>query len=44
MATDLEEIPLGLASDRYGSRWEPGKHAVGTVGPDADRSAGGAQK
>jgi uncharacterized peroxidase-related enzyme len=41
MATDLEEIPLGLASDRYGSRWEPGKHAAGRVGRDADRSAGG---
>jgi uncharacterized peroxidase-related enzyme len=42
MATDLEEIPLDFASDRYGSRWEPGKHA--SVGRDADRSARDAQK
>jgi len=26
MATDLEEIPLAFATDRYGERWEPGKH------------------
>ncbi len=27
MATDLEEIPLDLASRAYADRWEPGKHA-----------------
>lgn len=26
MATDLEEIPLSFATDRYGERWEAGKH------------------
>jgi uncharacterized peroxidase-related enzyme len=26
VATDLEEIPFSFASDRYGDRWEPGKH------------------
>jgi uncharacterized peroxidase-related enzyme len=26
MATDLEEVPASFAADRYGSRWEPGKH------------------
>jgi uncharacterized peroxidase-related enzyme len=26
MATDLEEIPFMFAEDRYGERWEPGKH------------------
>jgi uncharacterized peroxidase-related enzyme len=30
MATDLEVTPLGFATDRYGDRWEPGKHAPGT--------------
>ena len=29
MATELESEPLGFASDRYGSRWEPGKHVTG---------------
>jgi uncharacterized peroxidase-related enzyme len=28
MATELEPEPLGFASARYGSRWEPGKHVV----------------
>ena len=28
MATDLEETPLGFASQRYDARWEPGKHAA----------------
>jgi len=28
MATDLEEIPAAFAADRYGPRWEPGKHAA----------------
>jgi uncharacterized peroxidase-related enzyme len=27
MGTDLEEIPLGLATRTYGDRWDPGKHA-----------------
>src|SRR5215207_3738623 len=27
MATDLEPEPLGFAAERYGDRWEPGKHA-----------------
>ncbi len=27
MATDLEEVPLDLASRAYGDRWDPGKHA-----------------
>ena len=26
MATALEEIPMAFAADRYGDRWEPGKH------------------
>ena len=26
MATDLEDIPMAFAADRYGDRWEPGKH------------------
>ena len=26
MATDLEEIPRAFANDRYGDRWEAGKH------------------
>ncbi|MGH2597333.1 MAG: carboxymuconolactone decarboxylase family protein [Actinomycetota bacterium] len=26
MATDLEEIPLAFAAERYGDRWEAGKH------------------
>lgn len=26
MATDLEDLPLGFAAERYGDRWEPGKH------------------
>jgi uncharacterized peroxidase-related enzyme len=26
MATDLEEIPRGFATERYGERWEAGKH------------------
>ena len=29
MATDLEEIPLAFATDRYGERWEAGKHDAG---------------
>ena len=29
MATDLEEIPLAFADDRYGEHWEPGKHRTG---------------
>jgi uncharacterized peroxidase-related enzyme len=29
MATDLEEIPLTFATDRYGERWEAGKHDAG---------------
>ena len=29
MATDLETVPLAFASQRYGGRWEPGKHAAG---------------
>ena len=29
MATDLETVPLAFASQRYGERWEPGKHAAG---------------
>ena len=27
MATDLEDIPLGLAARAYADRWESGKHA-----------------
>ncbi|HVF07765.1 MAG TPA: carboxymuconolactone decarboxylase family protein [Actinomycetota bacterium] len=27
MATELEPEPLGFAAERYGERWEPGKHA-----------------
>jgi uncharacterized peroxidase-related enzyme len=27
MATELEPEPLGFATARYGSHWEPGKHA-----------------
>jgi hypothetical protein len=27
MATDLEDEPDAFASARYGSNWEPGKHA-----------------
>jgi uncharacterized peroxidase-related enzyme len=34
MATDLEPVPLAFASERYGGRWEPGKHARGISGPD----------
>jgi uncharacterized peroxidase-related enzyme len=26
MATDLEEIPLAFANERYGAQWEVGKH------------------
>ena len=26
MATDLEEIPLAFATDRYHEHWQPGKH------------------
>ncbi len=29
MATDLEEIPLAFATDRYAGRWEAGKHDAG---------------
>jgi uncharacterized peroxidase-related enzyme len=29
VATDLETVPLAFASQRYGGRWEPGKHAGG---------------
>lgn len=29
MATDLEEIPAAFAGERYGDRWEPGKHGSG---------------
>ena len=29
MATDLEEIPRAFATDRYGERWEAGKHDAG---------------
>jgi uncharacterized peroxidase-related enzyme len=32
MATQLEEIPTGFATETYGSSWEPGKHVAG--GPD----------
>jgi uncharacterized peroxidase-related enzyme len=32
MATDLEEIPAAFASERYGPRWEPGKHRSGSSG------------
>jgi uncharacterized peroxidase-related enzyme len=28
MSTDLEEIPLDLATRTYGDRWDPGKHVV----------------
>ncbi|HSL10857.1 MAG TPA: carboxymuconolactone decarboxylase family protein [Actinomycetota bacterium] len=40
MATDLEPEPLAFAGARYGSRWEPGKHAgdpgiSGTAGSSA---------
>jgi len=27
MATDLEDIPSAFASERFGGRWTPGKHA-----------------
>jgi hypothetical protein len=27
MATELEDVPLGVAAERYGGNWEPGKHA-----------------
>lgn len=27
MATDLEAVPLAVATERYEGRWEPGKHA-----------------
>jgi uncharacterized peroxidase-related enzyme len=30
MATELEDTPMTLASARYGSNWEPGKHRAGT--------------
>jgi uncharacterized peroxidase-related enzyme len=26
MATDLEDVPLAFAADRYGANWAPGKH------------------
>jgi len=29
MATDLEAIPSSFAGERYGHRWEPGKHGAG---------------
>ena len=29
MATELEAKPLGFASDRYGDRWDAGKHRAG---------------
>jgi len=29
MATDLEDVPLSFASERYGSHWEAGKHGTG---------------
>ncbi len=29
MATDLEEIPSSFATERYGDRWEAGKHRTG---------------
>ncbi len=31
MATSLEEVPLSYAADRYGGRWEAGKHGGGTT-------------
>jgi uncharacterized peroxidase-related enzyme len=27
MATELEDVPLAVAAERYGGNWEPGKHA-----------------
>jgi uncharacterized peroxidase-related enzyme len=27
MATELEDVPLVFAAERYGGHWEPGKHA-----------------
>lgn len=32
MATDLEEIPLAFANERYGEHWEPGKHGPAISG------------
>ncbi len=29
MATELEDLPSRFAADRYGGRWEAGKHAAG---------------
>ncbi len=26
MATDLEDVPMAFATDRYGNRWDAGKH------------------
>lgn len=35
MATDLETVPLGFASQRYDDRWDPGKHGQASGGgPD----------
>jgi uncharacterized peroxidase-related enzyme len=34
MATDLEEIPLTFATDRYRERWEPGKHGPHVSGTE----------
>ncbi len=39
MATDLEATPLGVAADRYGDRWEPGKHAGGVSGTGGSTAA-----
>jgi uncharacterized peroxidase-related enzyme len=32
LATDLETLPLALASHRYDERWDPGKHAGASHG------------
>jgi uncharacterized peroxidase-related enzyme len=34
MATDLEAAPFAFASQRYGERWDPGKHAGASHGEE----------
>jgi len=37
MATDLEKIPLSFATERYGERWDAGKHRAGGEPTPASR-------
>ncbi len=39
MATELEDVPFALANDRYGTRWEPGKHRPPVSGTEGSSSA-----